>query len=228
MKIIGVGFPRTGTVTLYEALNRLGFGPCYHTKEMVRKPGHIDHWIRVYEGGPIEPRTVFAGYQATTDAPGCFFWRELLREYPDAKIILSTRDARSWYTSMSATILRDDLLAEPGEAAARGEAAGPAGSADPVLAGLRRLARAMSDRIFDGRRDEAHLTAVFDRHNAEVRSEVPADRLLVYEVRQGWDPLCAFLGVRPPTTPFPWLNNTAEFVGNAEKHRRSSAADHHA
>lgn len=211
MKTIGVGFPRTGTVTLYEALNQLGFGPCYHTKEMVQKPGHIEHWLQVYQGAPIDPRTVFAGYRATADAPGCFFWRDLVREYPDAKVILSIRDARSWYRSMGATILRPDLLDR---------------SDDPVLDGLRRLALAMSDRIFDNRRDEAHLTAVFDRHNDEVRREVPADRLLVYDVRQGWEPLCAFLGVDPPAAPFPWLNNTAEFVGNAEKHRRSLGNGH--
>ena len=211
MKILGVGFPRTGTVTLYEALNQLGLGPCYHTKEMVRKPGHIDHWVRVYEGAPVDARTVFAGYRATADAPGCFFWRELIREYPDAKVVLTVRTAQSWYRSMSDTILRQDLLDA---------------SADPALDGLNRLARAMSDRVFDGRRDEAHLTAVFNRHNAEVRRDVPADRLLVYEAGQGWEPLCAFLGVVPPATPFPWLNNTAEFVGKAEKHRRSLGNEH--
>ncbi|MCX5241309.1 sulfotransferase family protein [Streptomyces prunicolor] len=206
MKIIGVGFPRTGTVTLYEALNQLSLGPCYHTKEMINKPDHIEHWVQVYEGGPIDPHAIFAGYQATADAPGCFFWRELIREYPEAKVILSIRDAQTWYRSMSDTVLRQDLLDK---------------SADPVLAGLRRLALAMFDHVFDNRRDEAHLTAVFNRHNAEVQREVPADRLLVYEVTQGWAPLCEFIGVDSPVTPFPWLNNTAEYVDKAEKHRRS-------
>ncbi|BBB01320.1 hypothetical protein RVR_8682 [Actinacidiphila reveromycinica] len=221
MEIIGVGFPRTGTSTLRQALNLLGLGPCYHTREMILHPGHIDHWARVYDGGPIDARRVLAGYRATADAPGCFYWRELAAEFPEAKLVLSVRDAHAWYASMTATILRDDLFNDLLD-----DRAGPADPADPVLAGLRRLARAMADHVFSGRRDEAHLTAVFDRHNAAVRREVPAERLLVYEVDQGWGPLCAFLGVEPPSAPFPWLNDTAEFVSKAERHRgAASGAD---
>jgi hypothetical protein len=211
MKIIGVGLPRTGTLTLHDVLSQLGFGPCYHTKEMVEKPDHVEHWMRAYAGEPIDPRAVFADYQATTDAPGCFFWRELIREYPDAKVILSIRDAQSWYKSMSGTVLRQDLFDA---------------SADPVLGRLHRLAQTTFDHAFGDRRDEAHLTEVFHRHNGEVRREVPDGRLLVYDVRQGWAPLCEFLGVDIPDTPFPWLNNAAEYVEKVTERRDRLGNEH--
>ncbi|KPI15580.1 hypothetical protein OK074_2025 [Actinobacteria bacterium OK074] len=206
LKIIGAGLPRTGTLTLHRALSQLGFGPCYHTKEITEKLDHIERWIQAYAGQPLDPRALFAGYRATTDAPGCFFWRELVRAYPDARVILSTRDVHAWYASMRNTVLRQELLDH---------------ADDPVLAELHRLARATLDHAFGDRRDEAHLTEVFHRHNSEVCEGISADRLLVYDVREGWEPLCAFLGVNPPDTPFPWLNDTAQYVAKAQARRRS-------
>ena len=68
------------------------------------------------------------------------------------------------------------------------------------------------EQTFDSRLDDrAHAMAVFRAHTAEVRRTISPDRLLVYDVAEGWEPLCAFLGVAVPDTPFPYTNTTAEF-----------------
>jgi hypothetical protein len=205
MEVVGAGFPRTGTSTLDDALTRLGFGPCHHAKDLIGRPEKVGQWLRAYAGERVDFRALLAGYRASTDAPGCFFWRELMDEFPQARVILCERDPQSWYASMSRTILRQDLFDGP---------------PDPSLADLRRLSGAMFEHVFGNRLDEAHLVEVFERHNAEVRRAVPAGRLLVYEVSQGWEPLCRFLGVDVPDEPFPWLNDSAQFVSRIEQHRR--------
>ena len=207
MKVIGAGLPRTGTATLRDALVLLGLGPCYHTSEILDQLDHIGGWLAAYEGGPV-PYEVFAGYQATADAPSCFFWRELISEYPRAKVILTMRDARSWYTSMAKTLLRRDRFTP---------------SADPVLAGLRELALATFKHVYGPDNDEDRLTALFHRHNAEVRATVPADRLLIYEAGQGWPPLCEFLGVPVPEQPFPRRNSSTEWADQVDRRRAGGA-----
>jgi hypothetical protein len=221
VELIGAGLPRTGTSTLREVLVRLGFGPCCHTSELVGYPERIGWWTEAFRGErPIDLRAALAGFRSTTDAPSCFYWRELLAEFPAAKVILTERDPHAWFMSMTKTVLRQDLFAD------RSDSDGAGGSADArgsVLRGLHELAEAMHDAVFGQRRDEEWLTGLFARHNAAVRREVPADRLLVYEVSQGWEPLCAFLGVPVPDERFPWLNDSAEFVARLQRHRRDVA-----
>jgi hypothetical protein len=202
MKVIGAGFPRTGTSTLQTVLNQLGFGPCYHMREVVEHPDHADRWVAGLAGEPIDLQAALAGYESTTDAPGCHFWRELRELYPDAKVLLSLRDPAKWYQSMIKTVLNEDLFQDLDSTGATG---------------ARRLAPMMFDRVFGSSRDEAHLTEVFNEHNAAVRREVPADKLLVYDVSEGWEPLCAFLEVPVPDEPFPWLNDSASFVRTVEE-----------
>jgi hypothetical protein len=143
----------------------------------------------------------FAGYEATVDWPGASFWRELVARYPDAKVLLTVRDPERWYDSVRSTI----------HPAARGS--------DPRMAALMKAmpqlgqGREMVDdliwrREFSGRGDDrGYAISVFTEHNAAVQREVPADRLLVYRVGDGWEPLCRFLGVPVPDEPFPHLND---------------------
>ncbi|WP_163510675.1 sulfotransferase family protein [Fodinicola acaciae] len=202
MKVIGAGFPRTGTSTQQAVLNQLGFGPCYHMREVMENPGHAAGWVDAISGRPYDLAELLAGYQSTTDAPGCFFWRELLAANPDAKVLLSVRDADKWYQSMITTVLNPELFAKMGDIAKR----------DPEMADRRRLPETMFDKVFGASRDKDHLIEIYQRHNADVRAEVPADQLLVYEVKQGWGPLCEFLGVPVPDEPYPHLNDSASFV----------------
>lgn len=196
LEIIGAGFGRTGTVTVKLALEQLGFGPCYHMMEVFRNPEHIALWDRAAEGQLPDWDALFAKFRATVDWPASAFWRELAAAYPAARVLLTVRDAEEWYTSAAATVFRmtPDV------------ASSDVGRAQLVMA-----KKLVSQRTFGGRTDDrAHCVDVFNRHNAEVQREL-GDRVLVYDVRQGWEPLCAWLGVAVPDTPLPRTNTTQDF-----------------
>jgi hypothetical protein len=202
IEIIGAGFGRTGTLSLKQALETLGFGPCYHMTEVLSKPENFSHvplWTQAAEGVDIDWRALLDGYRSTVDWPGCRFWREMRSVWPEAKVILSLRDADRWYDSVMKTI----WPASSGMMKADDEPLKSFG--------------VMHDRViwsgtFSGRiEDRAHAKHVFEEHNAEVKRSVPTDRLLVYEPGDGWEPLCAFLGVAVPDEPYPHSNSSEDF-----------------
>ncbi len=193
LRVIGAGYGRTGTASLKLALERLGFGPCHHMSEVLPSPERVALWTRLGNGeGEANPALwdeAFSGYHATVDWPACTHWRALMTRYPDAKVILTRRDAGKWFTSANETILNPVANAKV--------AGSPMG---PML-------DANIWRLFDGRLgDREHMIARFEQHSAEVIAGVPADRLLVFEARDGWGPLCAFLGVGVPDEPYPHVN----------------------
>src|SRR5829696_4202978 len=108
LKVIGAGFGRTGTLSLREALVRLGFSPCDHMLENFEHPERFALWHDAFRrkqaGEPIDWRPLLAGYRAIVDWPGAYFWRELIAAHPDAKVILTVRDPSRWYESCLATI----------------------------------------------------------------------------------------------------------------------------
>lgn len=212
MKVIGAGFGRTGTASLSHALEELGFGPCYHMMEALSHPEHISTWLAAYDGESVDWGELFASYTSTTDWPGCSFWEQLIEHYPEAKVILSTRDSGAWYDSVQRTFVQ-----------ARDSAAGP----DGMPAEIMELFRHIGEGTFSGKMDDReHAIEVFERHNERVAAAVPDDRLLVYQVGDGWEPLCEFLGVEVPDAPFPRLNDKGsfkEFI--TEQIRERSRAD---
>lgn len=204
LKVIGAGFGRTGTTSIKAALEQLGFTQCYHMQEVIKHPAHVQRWTDALDGKPVDWEALFAGYQATVDWPACNFYEQLMTYYPDAKVLLTVRDPDKWYDSCLHTIY--------------------AMYHKPVMRFVRRLLppmqrfMAMNDRLiwqgdFEGRfLDRRHALAVFNQHNAAVKAYVPPARLLVYDVKEGWEPLCRFLEVPiPPNTPFPHLNDTGAF-----------------
>jgi Sulfotransferase domain len=201
--VIGAGFGRTGTLSLKLALDRLGLGPCHHMRELFLHPGQIPVWQAATDGAPVDWEALLAGYRSIVDWPGCHFWRELADRYPAARVILTVRDPASWYRSASATIFRVVREKAPKD--------------DPVARAQRRLARTIVEQTFGGGTgDEALATGVLELHDAEVKRAIPAERLLVYDVGEGWGPLCSFLGVPVPDEPFPRANTTEEFVARLE------------
>jgi len=202
LTLIGAGFGRTGTLSLKVALEELGLAPCYHMSEVFQHPEHVAVWSDALAAKPVDWDALFSGYVASVDWPACHFWRELSRHYPDAKVLLTLRSAESWYASVHETIFQ--LLRNPA----------PPGEA---LAAWHAMANQLLDeQTFGGRfADRAHAIAVYERHNAAVQREVPRERLLVYEVVQGWEPLCRFLDVPVPSGPFPRVNSTDEFRSRA-------------
>ena len=180
-----------------------------------RRRDNARTWEAAARGEPVDWDTLFAGYRATVDVPGCMFYRELLEKYPEAKVILTVRDPERWYDSAAQTLYF-----------ARNALPRWAAMLNPRMRDFQRMIGRLWDGMFRGRfEDRAFAIDAFNRHNEQVRQDVPADRLLVYEVSQGWGPLCAFLGVPVPEgKPFPHLNDAAEFRARIE--RRPHLADH--
>lgn len=203
LKVIGAGFGRTGTHSLKIALEMLGFAPCYHMVEVFSHPGHSESWEAAARGESIDWEWLIGAYKAAVDWPSAYFWRELWAKNPDAKIILTERPAEAWYKSFSSTIL---------EFMQRGDA----GITDPILLAQRKMGRfLLNQTLFGGRFEKDHVIDVYKKSNEAVRREVPKDKLLVFDAPDGWAPLCAFLGVAVPETPYPLTNTTEEFRNRA-------------
>jgi Sulfotransferase domain len=193
LRVIGSGLGRTGTLSLKLALDQLGFGPCHHMREVLEHPESVPLWIDAFEGRP-DWEAMFEGYNSTIDAPGCKFWRELSEYYPQAKVLHSIRDPDAWFDSTQNSIFAPD-----------------AHSLNPKPPYDRFFAHSL--RPYQGGiHDRAFMTDYFRRHSVEVERTIPSHRLLVYEVSQGWGPLCAFLGVQVPDAPFPLTNTREEFA----------------
>jgi hypothetical protein len=171
--------------------------------EVFAHPEQWPFWDRVGDGLDVEWEDLFGAYRATTDAPGCYFYRELADRYPDAKVVLTERDPAKWYDSMAATIFSPQHR--------QGMADSPVGA---IIAKLSRRSWTSRDAdLRNGPPSRELLIGLFEAHNAEVRRVIPAERLLVYQVSEGWAPLCRFLDAPAPSTPFPRVNNTEEFHG---------------
>jgi len=194
LEVIGAGLGRTGTTSLKLALERLGFVRCHHMTEFIAHPETAPDWNRAAQGEPVDWDRLLAGYRATTDWPACHFYQELAARYPRAKIVLTVREADSWFRSTQATIFSDQHLQQV--------AARPMG---PFVS------KAILPRFGDRIHDREHLIQVYEQHNAQVRRVIPAERLLVYDVLEGWEPLCRFLGHPAPAEPFPRANTTETF-----------------
>ncbi|MCB9320482.1 MAG: sulfotransferase family protein [Lewinellaceae bacterium] len=106
LKVIGAGWGRTGTESLKKALELIGFGKCYHAFELIKDGKRIVYWEQLARGEKPEYDKLFEGYQSAVDFPSAMYYKEFMEQYPDAKVILSYRDAASWYESASKTILR--------------------------------------------------------------------------------------------------------------------------
>ncbi len=195
LRVIGAGIGRTGTHSLKLALERLLGGRCYHMVEVFQRPEHIPVWAAAAKGEPVDYRRLLDGYVAAVDWPSAAFWPELAAAFPDAVIVLSSRDADGWWRSASRTIF---------EAMRRGP-----GAHEPP--GWRAMITATLDRFTPDFLDETAAKAAFERHNAEVRRRAPAQRLVEWTARDGWGPLCAALGLPVPSDPFPVTNTEQEF-----------------
>ncbi|HEX5225945.1 MAG TPA: sulfotransferase [Solirubrobacteraceae bacterium] len=210
MRVIGVGLPRTGTLTQKLAFEMLGFAPCYHWVNLIADLDQVELWERALDGEDIWD-DVFAGFDATVDWPGGYFYRELSRRYPDAKVVLSVRDAAGWEKSFSETIVEmchgSSLM--PLLSNARAEV-------DPrwkrYLALVDRMFWSGTAPFTGGTSAEA-LMEQAEAFNRNVRDAVPAERLLEWSVSEGWGPLCEFLGVDVPTEPLPHENDRETFIG---------------
>jgi hypothetical protein len=208
MKVIGAGLPRTGTLSQKVALDMVGLGPCYHMVNVLADLDLARQWRRALDGDARWDK-VFKGFESTVDWPGSFFYRELIEEYPDAKVVLGVRDGKSWVRSMRATIwgvfYGDGLVRHLSSARAH---------VDPQWRGYIEMMQEMwrqSGLMESEDASDKSMSSAMERFHREVQETVPSDRLLVWSVEEGWGPLCEFLEVPVPSEPFPKLNDSAEF-----------------
>ena len=191
LTVIGTGFGRTGTDSMREALTMLGFGPCHHMYEVMEHAQQKRLWRGLAKGERPDWDELFAGYKSCVDWPSAYYWRDLIQAYPKARVILTWRSPESWWESFQNTIL--PAIAD---------------SKDQDSLGVALVAK----QVFGGRpQDRAHAIRVYEANVQTVLNTVPAERLLIHKLGDGWGPLCAHLGVPVPDEPYPARNTTQEF-----------------
>lgn len=211
IKIIGAGLPRTGTNTLKASLEKLGYSKTYHMKELLAHPENLHYWLTLQKTGTTNWDELYDGYQATVDFPAYPWYKEHMQRYPDAKVILTVRPFEKWYTSLHSTIWQ----------------AGPQTLGQKLsmisklmfnsrLRSVIKCVKFAKSSIFEKHlqgkfADKTFAEDVFNKHIEDVEASVPADKLLVYDVRDGWEPLCSFLNVPQPSEPLPHLNKKENF-----------------
>jgi sulfotransferase family protein len=212
LRVIGAGLPRTGTHSLRVALKQLLGGECYHMSYVFERENvDVPQWQNAVDSKPVDWDSVLEGCTATCDWPSSVFWREQAEMCPDALIVLSVRDdPEVWWRSADRTVwpvLRNGLPGQAGN--------------DWHL-----MVRALAQRLFgDGWSDHDVATAGYERWNADVVRSAPADRLLVWNAKQGWAPLCERLGLDVPDEPFPVTNTSEEWAARDEENARAASAD---
>jgi len=209
IEVIGLGMGRTGTLSLKLALEQLDFGPCYHMETLLNQPEDVSYWKAIDRQGSTNWNALLRDFRSIVDFPVIAYYESFLEAFPDAKCVLTLRDPESWYESVSKTI----FTAEPG----------PVDKVRmslkmPFSRRLRNLIQVfqLTEKFWvqqggKNYRNKAQAIRMMEAWNNKIRARVPADRLLEYPVAEGWEPLCTFLKVPVPNTPFPRANSRTEF-----------------
>eukprot|EP00038_Savillea_parva_P010742 m.192462 g.192462 ORF g.192462 m.192462 type:complete len:258 (-) comp18648_c0_seq1:1219-1992(-) len=218
IQVIGAGLGRTGTMSLQAALDSLGY-KTYHYPQ----PAHAETFARLAEGR-VGPAVAFglvvdSGHTATCDQPAADFFAEQLRLYPDAKVVLTVRDtgakwAASWKVLMRFIEVQERPFSLMYPTFIQWI---------PFMRAWKRMRGVMGTHLGlapgelirgwrDKRDPDAWLIEQYDAHNTLVRQTVPKEQLLVFNVKDGWGPLCEFLGKDVPDGPFPFVNESADLA----------------
>ena len=198
LKIIGASFGRTASLSLKKALEILGYTNCYHMSEVVTKPEHSELWLRAWKREFIWD-DIFDGYQAAVDWPVAAFWPQLMEAYPEAKIILSTREPEAWYESAKNTIFKsmDEGINSKNQA---------------IRKRILMAKEIIVDGTFNGKlNDKKHCIKIYNENIARCKKEVDSDRLITFNPKDGWDSLCKQLACPIPNVDYPFINTTKEF-----------------
>ena len=210
LKIIGASFGRTASLSLKKALEILGYKNCYHMSEVVTKPEHSELWLRAWKREFIWD-DIFDGYQAAVDWPVAAFWPQLMEAYPEAKIILSTREPEAWYESAKNTIFKsmDEGINSKNQ---------------EIRKRILMAKEIIVDGTFNGKlNDKKHCIKIYNENIARCKKEVDSDRLITFNPKDGWDSLCKQLACPIPNVDYPFINTTKEF--EARWRSRKNPAD---
>ena len=201
MKFICVGMQKTGTKSIAKALRHLGF-TVFDWEEQVFD--FLDHWVDIFQNGAkLDVKRVYQNADAVVDLPATFFWEEILEAFPDCKVILSERDEDSWVKSLKNHLeiletMKSRIVS----------------ILSPTRSKVQYIADCHRQALLGSLNPKS--TCVFRKryriHNHRVKSIVSPDMLLVYNVKQGWKPMCDFLGCEVPTVAFPHENIKGELA----------------
>jgi len=210
LKVIGAGFGRTGTNSLKIALEKLESKPCHHMIEVFANEDQVNWFYDKSNGKTVNWDEVYENFGAAVDWPTSAYYKELADYYPDSKIVLSVRNADSWYESTRNTIF---IIS----------------TAVPwwmlILSPKKRKVFQMINNtiwqgVFSGRfKDRQYAIDIFNQHIEEVKAAIPEHRLLIHEAKEGWKPLCEFLGKPIPDEPYPRVNEAIGFAKQIKKLR---------
>ncbi|KAL9540756.1 hypothetical protein MBANPS3_009502 [Mucor bainieri] len=203
LEVIGAAFGRTGTDGLRAALNMLGY-KTYHMRQFWEDPElNPDEFYEAYmHRDQADWDKLYANYNAALDWPTCNFYKDLVAKYPDAKVLLTVRSADSWYKSAKNTVHRASTTGLRPPEGSRMAAFG------------RMIATVPMDGLLADKEafaDEEKVKQIYLDHIEDVKKTVPADRLLIMELGEGWTRLCEFLGKEVPTEPYPSINSAEDF-----------------
>lgn len=211
LKVIGAGFPRTGTNSLKRSLEMLGISKTYHFKDLVKNPDNLHLWEQLEQTNTTDWETIYEGYQGSVDFP-CYPWyKEHMEVYPDAKVIMTVRPFEDWYASMKSTIWVSGPQTPIEKMVFMGKMAFDSNLRKTIKC-VKFVKKFLWERQFEGRfLDKEFVKTVWEKHHQEVKDHVPAEKLLVYDIRTGWEPLCKFLDLPVPTEALPHLNKRENF-----------------
>lgn len=226
MRVLVLGMCRTGTTTLSAAMRKLDF-TTHQMRDILVKPTELALWQEAINVTLLPPQErpakqrellpygkaefdkLLGDYDAVMDLPGCVFAKELIKAYPDAKVILTTRNYKSWEHSMQESIWCLDtwslfklcrILNITHMA--------------PLVRFVHTVFRVHNGNNYGG----PSANDAYEKHYSEVRSLVPKEQLLevgtIAELE--WEPLCEFLGSNVPTSQFPRLNEEKALRENLE------------
>lgn len=231
--ILCLGMPRTGTLSLMNALKILGYPNTHHGWVASESPSLQWQWpildranaatfpnLPTFRGAPFsraEWDEVFGGYDAVSDIAS-FYAESLIPTYPDAKVILVERDIDAWYKSIVPVIGGSASPRVRRFSVALGEMAGytSASACHGMQQGWTRSA-SPNDIV-------KNLKSAYARHYKFVREVVPEGQLLDYKMGDGWEPLCEFLGKEVPDVPFPHVNDAKEYKARRNRLVRKAMA----
>jgi hypothetical protein len=217
LEIIGTGLARTGTMSLKVALEHLTGDKCFHMIELLKNPKRVEIIKKGYESNQFDWDKFFEGYSSAVDYPTCLYYKELLNQNPNAKVIHTVRDFDSWYESVKQTVYRGK----------------PKKAVDfmRIIKNMlfsseyRKVAPVFmfNDKLiwqghFESKfEDKEFMRKKYKDHEEEVKNTVDKERLLMYDVKEGWEPLCNFLGKNIPKIAFPRANQRMEFNQKMDK-----------
>jgi hypothetical protein len=216
IEVIGAGLGRTGTKSLQAALDVLGY-KTYHFP----LPAHAETWAKFSEGqvtsDVVLEMITREGFTATCDNPPADIYLEQLRKYPEAKVVLTVRDSGAKWAASWKVLMRFIEVQER-----------PFSWSYPTFIQWVPFMRAWKrmrgiigthlglppGALIRGWASQPNpdewLATQYEAHNCQVKANVPPSRLLVFNVKEGWAPLCDFLSKEIPDQPFPNVNESAE------------------